>query len=46
VQLHDCGIVYKQKHPYLVCIMMRGTDLDTLAKVIAELSKIAYQYAE
>lgn len=42
-QLHDCGIIYKPKQPYLLCVMTHGTDLDQLAKVIAEISKIVYQ---
>ena len=25
-QLHDCGIVYYNNHPYLLCIMSRGSD--------------------
>jgi len=27
-QLHDCGIVYYPRHPYLVCIMTRGNDYE------------------
>ncbi len=41
-QLHDCGIVYVPKHPYLLCIMTRGTDMDKLAKTISNLSKEVY----
>jgi beta-lactamase class A len=45
VQLHDCGIVYVPGHPYLLCVMTRGTDFTTLAEVIADLSSLAYNYA-
>lgn len=44
VQLHDCGIVYLPKHPYVICVMTKGTNFDTLASVIAELSRTTYQY--
>ena len=43
-QLHDCGIVYAKK-PYLVCIMTQGTDYNTLAGEIGEISKMIYAYA-
>lgn len=46
LQLHDCGIVYKPNHPYLLCLMMRGNDFDTLAKRLQEISKLIYSYAE
>lgn len=42
VQLHDCGIVYHSKQPYLLCIMMRGKDFETLSRAIAEISHEAY----
>lgn len=42
-QLHDCGIVYSGKNPYLLCIMTRGKDFNELAKVIAELSRTTYE---
>lgn len=42
-QLHDCGIVYYPGSPYLLCVMTKGTDFDTLASVIREISKTLFQ---
>lgn len=42
-QLHDCGIVYYPKHPYLLCIMTRGNNYNNLSETIMEISKIIYQ---
>lgn len=42
-QLHDCGIVYTGKNPYLLCIMTRGDNFAGLVKSIAELSKVTYE---
>ena len=42
-QLHNCGIVYYPKHPYLICIMTRGDDFDRLAGVIKSISSFVYQ---
>ena len=48
-QLHDCGIVYAKK-PYILCIMTQGTentddtDYDTMAGIIANISKMVYAY--
>jgi beta-lactamase class A len=41
-QLHDCGIIYYPKHPYLLCIMTRGDSFDELARVISDLSSLTY----
>jgi hypothetical protein len=41
-QLHDCGIVYHPKHPYIICIMTKGDSLDSLKKVLQDISKIVY----
>ena len=41
VQLHECGIVYAHD-PYSICIMTEGSDLTTLASVIADTSKAIY----
>lgn len=42
LQLHDCGIVYYPQHPYLLCIMSRGTSYDNLATIIKDVSEIVY----
>lgn len=41
-QLHDCGIVYYPKHPYLLCIMTKGTNMNDLAKTLQQISKQIY----
>lgn len=42
-QLHDCGIVYYPKNPYILCVMTRGKDINELARIIATVSKLVYQ---
>lgn len=42
-QLHDCGIVYLNHRPYLLCIMTRGKDYQQLAGVISGISGIIYR---
>ncbi len=42
-QLHDCGIIYYPNQPYILCVMTRGKDFDSMASVIAGISKIVYQ---
>lgn len=41
-ELHDCGIVYYPSHPYLLCVMTRGTDFGKLQNVIQNVSHEAY----
>lgn len=41
-QLHDCGIVYYPKRPYILCIMTRGDDYDELVGVISDISRSVY----
>ncbi len=42
-QLHDCGIVYHPRYPYLICIMTRWTQtLESLSTVISGTSKIIF----
>lgn len=43
-QLHDCGIVYHPRAPYLLCVMTKGPDIERLAGSIAAIS--AYVYGE
>lgn len=42
LQLHDCGIVYALKKPYLLCVMTRGNNFPELAGIIKNISKIIY----
>jgi len=42
-QLHDCGIIYYPKHPYLLCIMSRGDNFATLDDIIKDISKSVYE---
>ncbi len=43
-ELHDCGIVYFPKSPYLICIMAKGRDYPTLRKIIKDISEMAYEH--
>ncbi len=45
-QLHDCGVVYVPNHPYLLCVMTRGYEFPAMAKTIADLSWITYNYVK
>lgn len=42
-QLHDCGIVYYPKGPYLLCIMSRGNSMQNLEQFISHVSAITYK---
>jgi len=42
-ELHDCGIVYKDPHPYSICVMTQGSDFDQLDSIVDDISKTAYQ---
>ncbi|MDP4009569.1 MAG: serine hydrolase [Candidatus Shapirobacteria bacterium] len=42
-QLHDCGIVYSPNKPFLICIMTRGSDFNTLSNTIKQISSMVYQ---
>jgi beta-lactamase class A len=39
MQLHDCGIVYKEDKPYLICVMTRGENFEKLKWVIKATSE-------
>jgi hypothetical protein len=42
VGLNDCGIVYRSKDPYFLCVMTKGADFNTLAGVIKDVSQITW----
>jgi len=46
VELHDCGIIYPAKNPYILCIMTKGHDFEELSKAIADISKTVYTARE
>lgn len=39
MQIHDCGIIYNSRAPYLLCIMTRGHDIKFQEKTIGKISK-------
>ena len=41
-QLSDCGVVYYPKHPYLLCTMVKGSDLTKQSNAIAQVSSLVY----
>jgi beta-lactamase class A len=43
-QLHDAGIVYAGKTPYLLVVMTRGKKLTDLSESIGDISKKVYDY--
>lgn len=46
-ELHDCGIVYAPGHPYVLCVMTKGTtSIAAQEKTIADISAAAYQQVE
>jgi beta-lactamase class A len=45
-QLHDCGIIYYPYHPYLLCIMTKGTDFKQQSKTIRDISDKIYKEME
>jgi len=42
-QIHEFGIIYYPKKPYLLGIMTRGKDLKKLVKVLQDISLIVYK---
>lgn len=41
-QIHDCGIVYYPKKPYILCIMTQGKSKESLINLIKRISAIVY----
>jgi beta-lactamase class A len=43
-ELHDCGIVYHAKDPYLICVMTKSSsDAKSIENVIKNISALVYQ---
>jgi hypothetical protein len=45
-QLHETGLVYAEGNPYLITVMTRGSNADSLASAIASISKLVYEQME
>lgn len=41
-QLHDCGIVYYPENHYLLCIMTKGKDVDSLSAMIHDIAAMMH----
>jgi len=42
-QLHDCGIIYYPKNPYLLCIMTKHGETNDSINFISKISQIVYE---
>jgi len=40
--LHDCGIVYTEDDPYVLCVMTKGRNFAALQEVISDVSSAVY----
>jgi len=43
-ELHESGIVYLNNSPYIITVMTQGPDKQKLAPIIAEFSKLVFDY--
>ncbi len=42
-QLHDCGIVYHPRKPYILCVMTKGSSFESLQTILKEISQMVYE---
>lgn len=42
-ELHDCGIIYREDNPYILCVMTEGNNFDDLSTIIAHISQAVWQ---
>ena len=45
-QIHDCGVIYYPNHPYLLCVMTKGSTPQKLIKAIYEVSSLVYKQVD
>lgn len=43
IQIHDCGIIYYPGSNYILCILIKGYDVNQMNTAIQEISKAIYQ---
>jgi len=42
INLSDCGIIYHPTHPYILCVMTKGKDINALTQTIASISNVVW----
>jgi len=42
MQLHECGIIYYPSNTYLLCVMVKGYNINEMTKAITSLSAVTY----
>lgn len=45
-QLHECGIIYHERNPYILCVMTRGYEIEDLVGVIKGISSSVYSFVD
>lgn len=43
-ELHDCGVVFYAKNPYILCVMTQGPDFGSLENLIQKISARVFAY--
>ena len=43
LELHDCGIIYFEDNPYILCVATKGKDFSSQANTIAGISKLIFE---
>jgi Beta-lactamase enzyme family len=42
INLSDCGIIYHPTHPYILCVMTKGKDINALTQTISSISNVVW----
>ncbi len=46
VELQNCGIVYYPNHPYIICVMTKGSSIGDVEQAIGRISEMLFQEME